>query len=395
MIRNNNELSDSALILLQFALAVGSFAIGTSEFVAMGVLPEMAKSTSVDIATAGYYIVYYALGVVIGAPILAVITAKIPKKTLLICLMLFYAAANALVSLSFSYFTLLLSRGISGLPHGIYFGTATLVASSLVPLNERSKAIGNVMLGLTIAVVVGAPLATYMGQLFSWRVVFLFVSFIALLSAILIYIYLPNNCVFSLSTPVGELQALKDAQVWIILLVVAIGAAGLFSVFSYIKVILMESSGYSLNQVPIIMPLMGVGMVLGNIIGPRIAKRLGINKAIIYCSCYSIIVYALFTWLCNGKVGAAIGCVLIGMSFASMPSMQAKIFAIAKDAKTLSGALIQSAYNVANCLGAWLGGLLISYHFSYGSTGVLGSILTLTGLVIFVLGLNDKKIKKS
>lgn len=276
------EIDSRIRRLAILALAVGSFAIGTAEFVAMGLLPEMARSSYVDISTAGQYISAYALGVVIGAPLLAVATAQISRKTVLIGLMFFYALAN-ISSAFFSDFSILVAlRFLSGLPHGIYFGLAAMVAASMVKTNERSKAVGSVMLGLTIATVLGAPGATWVGQLIGWQIAFILVGMIALLCCLLIWNFLPCDSRTLRTSPLHEMGALKQKQVWILLAMVSVGASGLFSVFTYIKSTLMHISGVSLEWVPFIMPLVGLGMVVGNLLGPKLAIKIGISPMIFF-----------------------------------------------------------------------------------------------------------------
>ncbi|EJF80933.1 MFS transporter [Bartonella doshiae] len=365
------------------ALAVGSFAIGTAEFVAMGLQPEMAQSSYVDIPTAGQYVSAYAFGVVVGAPLLAVATARLPRKIVLIGLMFFYALAN-IASAFFSDFSILVAlRFISGLPHGIYFGLATMVASSMVKMKERSKAVGYVMLGLTIATVFGAPSATWIGQLIGWQVAFIFVGAIALLCCALIGVFLPSFCDVSKTSPLRELSSLKQKQVWFLLVMVSVGASGLFSVFTYIKSTLMYISHVSLNWVPFIMPLVGLGMVVGNLLGPKLAVKIGVSPMIFFALLWSAFVFFLFFFLSYTPFTAALGCFLVGSSFAAMPPIQTKIMDVSIHGQILAGALMQSAFNIANALGAESGAWVLRLGYSYEYTAILGGILTLCGLLIF------------
>ncbi|WP_144754416.1 MFS transporter [Bartonella saheliensis] len=365
------------------ALSVGSFAIGTAEFVAMGLLPEMARSSYVDIPTAGQYISAYALGVVIGAPLLAVATAQFSRKTILIGLMFFYALANIASAFFSDFNTLVVLRFLSGLPHGIYFGLAAMVASSMVEMNERSKAVGSVMLGLTIATVLGAPSATWIGQLIGWQIAFILVGMIALLCCLLIWNFLPYDLRIKRTSPLREMGALKQKQVWLLLTMVSVGASGLFSVFTYIKSTLMYISGVSLEWVPFIMPLVGLGMVVGNLLGPRLATKIGISPMIFFSMLWSVCVFFLFFFLSYAPLTAAIGCFLVGTSFAAMPSIQTKIMDVALQGQILAGALMQSAFNIANALGAEAGALVLKLGYSYEYTAILGSILTFCGLMVF------------
>ncbi|MCZ2204367.1 MFS transporter [Bartonella sp. A5(2022)] len=365
------------------ALAVGSFAIGTAEFVAMGLQPEMAHSSCVSIATAGQYISSYALGVVVGAPILAVATAKLSHKAVLIGLMFCYAFAN-IASAFFSDFNMLvILRFISGLPHGIYFGIATMVASSMVETRERSKAVGSVMLGFTIATVVGAPGATWIGQLVGWQIAFILVGVIALLCCLLIWKFLPSVANAMKTSPLRELSALKNKQVWFLLAMVSIGAAGLFSVLTYIKSILIHVSGVSLEGVPFILPLVGFGMVAGNFWGPKLAIKIDSSLMIFFAMLWSAFVFLLFFFLSYTSLTVVLGCFLIGTSFAGMPSIQTKIMDVAIHAQILASALMQSAFNIANAIGAESGAWILELGYSYEYTAVLGSILTLCGLLVF------------
>ncbi|UTO28979.1 MFS transporter [Bartonella harrusi] len=369
--------------LANFALAVGSFAIGTAEFVSMGLQPEMARSSSVDIPTAGQYISAYALGVVIGAPLLAVATAQLSRKTVLIGLMFFYALAN-IASAFFSDFSILVAlRFISGLPHGIYFGLATMVAATMVEMNERSKAVGYVMLGLTIATVLGAPSATWIGQLVGWQIAFVLVGAIALLCCLLVWKFLPSGLKITKTNSLRELGALKQKQVWFLLMMVSVGASGLFSVFTYIKSTLMHISAVSLDFVPFIMPLVGFGMVIGNLLGPKLAVKIGISPLIFFSMLWSTFVFFLFFFLSHTPLTAALGCFFVGTSFAAMPSIQTKIMNVTLNGQILAGALMQSAFNIANALGAESGARVLRLGYSYEYTAIAGGILTLWGLLIF------------
>ncbi|EJF88920.1 MFS transporter [Bartonella tamiae] len=378
-----NDIDPRSRRIAMFALAVGGFSIGTAEFVAMGLQPEMAVSTNVDIPTAGQYISAYALGVVVGAPVLAVATAKLSRKFVLIALMLCYALFNAASAFATNFDALVTLRFISGLPHGIYFGVAAIAAASMVEVKQRAKAVGSVVLGLTVATVVGAPLATWIGQQIGWESAFIIVGGIALLTALLIWRFLPYMPTAIGASPLTELGALKQKQVWLLLATVSIGSAGLFTVFTYIKSILMEVSGVSIGWVPLIMPLLGIGMVAGNIFGPRLAIRFGGMRTIFFAMLWSSFAFFLFFFLSRSGITAAIGCFLVGTAFASMPSIQTRIMDVAGKAQTLAGALVQSAFNVANALGAESGATLLKMGYHYQYTALLASGLTFTGLMIF------------
>nr|WP_035451227.1 MFS transporter [Bartonella birtlesii] len=378
-----SEIDFRTRCLAIFALAVGSFAIGIAEFVAMGLQPEMARSSYVDIPTAGQYVAAYALGVVIGAPLLAVATAQFSRKSVLIGLMFFYALANIASSLFSNFSILVVLRFLSGFPHGIYFGLATMVAASMVKMHERSKAVGYVMLGLTIATVLGVPSATWIGQLIGWQIAFILVGTISLLCCLFIWKFLPSGLNISKTSPLRELCTLKKKQMWFLLLMVSIGASGLFSIFTYIKSTLMHISGISLDLVPFIMPLVGLGMVVGNLMGPKLAVKIGISPLIFFSMLWSTFVFFLFFFLSYSPLTAVLGCFLVGTSFAAMPSIQTKIMDIALHGQILAGALMQSAFNIANALGAGAGAWVLKLGYSYEYTAVVGSVLALCGALIF------------
>lgn len=369
----------------QLAFAVGGFAIGTAEFVIMGLLPEIAQATGVDIPTAGHFISSYATGVVIGAPVLAVLTAGIPRKTILIGFMLFYALGNIASAAASSYDMFMVLRFFSGLPHGVYFGVSAIAAASMVPVLQRPRAIGNVMLGLTVATLIGAPGGTWIGQLLGWRAAFIMVGGIALLAVLMIWRYAPSVPTAVGVSPFTELSALKSGQMWLLLAIIAIGSGGLFSVFSYIKPVLINVSGVPLSVVPFILPLFGLGMVSGNLIGPRIAVKLGLMPTIFVTMLWSVLAFLVFHFLAQVPLGSAVATFLIGTSFASQPSIQTRIMDVSANAPTLAASLMHSAFNIANAIGAYAGGLVIAAGFGWTSTAWLGAILTFSGFLIFVL----------
>lgn len=366
------------------AFAIGGFAIGTAEFVIMGLLPEVARATGVDIPTAGHFISFYAAGVVVGAPVLAVLTARVPRKILLIGFMLCYALGNIASAAASGYTVFAVLRFLSGLPHGVYFGVAAIAAASMVPSQLRPRAIGSVMLGLTVATLAGAPGATWVGQLLGWRAAFIIVGAIALLAAAMIWRYVPYIPTAVGASLLAELGALKSGQMWVLLAVIAIGTGGLFSVFSYIKPILVNISGVPLHAVPLVLPLFGLGMVVGNLIGPRIAVRLGLMRAIFVTMLWSVLTFLVFHFLAQSPAGGPLATFLIGTSFVSQPSIQTLIMDVSANAPTLAASLMQSAFNIANAIGAYAGGLVIAAGFGWTSTAWLGALLTFTGVLIFV-----------
>lgn len=365
-----------------FALGVGGFAIGTGEFVIMGLLPEVATDIGVSIPQAGHVISAYALGVVIGAPVLAVMAAGWHRRALLIALMAVFAAGNFASALAPGYLSLNLLRFATGLPHGTYFGVAALVAAALAPPDRRARAVGLVMLGLTGATLVGVPIAAWLGQVFGWRAAFVFVGVIALVSVALLRRDIPDIAPAAGASPWRELGALKRKQVWFTLGIGAIGFGGMFAVFSYIKPTLLEVAGLPLAGVPFVLALFGLGMVAGNLVGARLADK-SLMRTIGGLLLWSMLVLSLFPFAAHHVVTASISVFLLGTIVAIAPALQIRLMDVAGDAQTLAAALNHSAFNTANALGAWLGGMAISAGLGWTSTGWVGALLAVAGLGVF------------
>lgn len=382
--------ADRTLLRAVLALGVGGFSIGTGEFVIMGLLPEVAADIGVSIPQAGHVISAYALGVVIGAPVLAVLAAGWPRRALLIALMGIYALGNFASALAPGYLSLNLMRFLTGLPHGTYFGVAALVAATLAPPGRRARAVGLVMLGLTGATLVGVPIAAWLGQHFGWRAAFVFVGLIAVLAMVLLRRGVPDIRAAAGASPLRELDALRRPQVWLTLGIGAIGFGGMFAVFSYIKPTLTEVAGLPVSYVPFVLALFGLGMVAGNLIGARLADK-SLMRTIGGLLVWSVAVLVLFVFAAQHLVTAAIATFLIGTVVAIGPALQIRLMDVAGDAQTLAAALNHSAFNMANALGAWLGGLAISAGLGWTSTGWVGALLGLAGLGIFAWAVADAR----
>lgn len=384
---------DRTLMRAVVALGVGGFAIGTGEFVIMGLLPEVARNLGVSIPEAGHVISAYALGVVIGAPVLAVLAAGWHRRTLLIALMGAYALGNFASAMAPGYLSLNGLRFLSGLPHGTYFGVAALVAAALAPTGQRARAVGLVMLGLTGATLFGVPIAAWLGQVFGWRAAFVFVGLIALLAMWLLRRGIPDMPAASGASPLRELDALRRGQVWLTLGIGAIGFGGMFSVFSYIKPTLTEVAGLPLGGVPFVLALFGVGMVTGNLVGSRLADK-NLMRTIGGLLVWSIMIMVLFVFAAQYIVTAAIATFLLGTIVAIAPALQIRLMDVAGEAQTLAAALNHSAFNTANALGAYLGGMAISAGFGWTSTGWVGAMLGVAGMVVFAASIAlDRRAK--
>jgi DHA1 family inner membrane transport protein len=384
-----------AVILIELALAVGSFGIGTGEFAIMGLLPNVAQEFNVTTPEAGYAISAYALGVVVGAPIIAVLAAKLARQTLLLLLMAVFAVGNAVSAVAPSFESFVLLRFLTGLPHGAYFGVAALVAASLVPPNKRTQAVARVMMGLTVATLLGTPVATWFGQILSWRIAFGAVGFMGALTVMLIWLFLPKDKVQEGASPMRELGAFRRKQVWFTLGIGAVGFGGLFSVFSYIASTATEVAQMPESAVPVMMALFGSGMIIGNLVGAWFADRnlMATIGGVLACS----VVVMTVLWLTAENPYMLSACVfLVGCSVAIGPALQTRLMDVAADAQTLAAALNHSAFNIANALGAWLGGLAIAAGYGFASTGWVGAVLAVAGLVVFGLSLaSDQRSVRS
>lgn len=381
--------STNALAIL--ALALGSFAIGLGEFVLMGLLPEVASDLAISIPQAGYAISSYALGVVIGAPALAIISTRYSRTLMLIVLMALYALGHLASALAPSYSSLLVIRLMSGFPHGTYFGIASLVAASLVPAHQRTQAVGYVMMGLATAALIGVPVASSLGLYFGWRFSFILVAGFALCACLAIWKFVPYETPLAGARISDQLSVFKNKQVWLALTVGAIGFGGMFAIFSYVKPTLMALAGLSEAGVPWILVLLGLGMMLGNLVGAKMADRdlLGTIKR---CLLWSALVCGLYIYTSSHLWLACLTVLAVGTIVAIGPAIQVRLMEVAGKAQTMAAALNHSAFNLANANGAFLGGLVIDLGFGYAATGAVGVVLSFISLGVFYwLSVDAKK----
>jgi DHA1 family inner membrane transport protein len=371
-------------------VALGGFAIGTTEFATMSLLPYLAHDLQISVPVAGHVISAYALGVVVGAPLIAVLSARLPRRTLLTALMGFYALANGVSALAPTYAWLLGLRFLSGLPHGAYFGIAMLSAASVVRTEQRAQAVGHVLLGLTVATIVGVPLADWLGQAAGWRWCFGIVAAMALITATLVALFTPEQQPVRGAGPARELAALRRGQVWLTLAIGAIGFGGVFAVYTYLASTLMAVTGVSPRVVPSVFAAFGVGMTAGNIIVPYFAERAVMRAAglLLLGSAVTLALYsaaAAYLWTVTLDVMA------IGFCGALATILQTRLMDVAGDAQSLAAALNHSAFNVANALGPWLGGLAVAAGFGWTSTGWVGCGLALAGFTAWAVALRSDR----
>jgi DHA1 family inner membrane transport protein len=367
------------------ALAIGAFGIGTTEFVMMGVLPQAAADFGVPIPTAGYLITGYALGVVVGAPLLTASAVRLPRKTMLLAMMGLFTLGNVLFALSPNQEFGVVFRFIAGLPHGAFFGAGAVVASGLVEKGDRAKAVSMMFMGLTLANVVGVPLGTLLGQQVGWRATFLVVAVIGLVAIAAIAKLVPHQGKPEAPSLRGELSAFRRPQVWLALGIVTFGLGGVFACLSYIAPMLTDVAGYSPTNVTVLLSLAGVGMTIGNYLGGRLADKALMPS--LYTALLALaVVLGIFTVTGQDKVGAAITIFFVGLAgFMIGPMMQARIMEKAGGTPSLVSAAVQSAFNIANSIGAYLGGLVIAGGLGLLAPNWVGALLAVLGLSIAVV----------
>jgi len=369
------------------ALALGGFAIGTTEFASMSLLPDFAAGLGVDAPTAGHAISAYALGVVVGAPVIAVLAARLPRRIILVALMAVFAVGNLLSALAPTFGWMMAFRFFSGLPHGAYFGVAALVAASVAPPERRAQSVAMVMIGLTVATIVGVPMANVVGQWIGWRWGFVIVAVLAAMTATAVYVFAPRAPADAGASPLRELGALAKGRVWLTLGIGAIGFGGMFCVYTYLASTMREVTHAS-AALPVVLAVFGAGMTVGTLACAWAADRAQMPAigGVLLWSAAALALYPMAT----GSLWTLIPVVfLIGCGGGLGAVLQTRLMDVAGDAQTLAAALNHSAFNFANALGPWLGGLAIAAGLGWTSTGYVGAALALGGFAIWVVAALD------
>ncbi|WP_225731321.1 MULTISPECIES: MFS transporter [unclassified Nocardia] len=368
--------------LALLALALGAFAIGTTEFVVVGLLPDIADTYAVSIPTAGLLVTGYALGVLVGAPITTGIGARIARKRMLLASMGLLIAGNVLSAVAPAFGLMLTGRIVASMAHGAFFGIGSVVAGSLVAPDRRAKAISLMFTGLAVATVIGVPLGTLLGQQFGWRVTFLLVALVGLAALVGVAALVPNQPAPRDARLRHELAVLGNPQVLLAMAMTVLGFGGVFAAITYLAPMMTEVTGYAESSVTWLLVLFGVGFFLGNLIGGKYADKHLMRM--LYGSLAGLgLALALFTVTAHSKPAAAITVILIGaLGFATVPPLQKRVLDQSAAAPTLASALNIGAFNLGNAISAWLGGLVIAAGFDYTAPNWVG-----VGLVAVALGL--------
>lgn len=365
------------------ALAVGGFGIGLTEFVIMGILPEVAADLHITIPQAGHFISAYALGVVVGAPLLTMFGGKWPGHKVLLLLMLWFTVFNTLSAFANSYTLLLISRFLSGLPHGAFFGIGAVVAGKLAKPGRSARAIATMFTGLTLANVLGVPFGTWLGQHFSWNVSFLLVGVVGLLAMLSIKLWMPELPKSSTEGVKKDLKVLKRGELWMVILLTTIGTGGFFAWYSYIAPLITKVAGHPESVVSYAMILAGSGMVVGNLLGAKMAEKFSPIYAVIIALTLMVIALIANTYLADNKIMVLVLTFSIGtIAFCLSTPIQMAVINSAKGSEMLGSSMNQSAFNMGNASGAYLAGLPIAMGFGLTSATLVGAALAGTGVLL-------------
>ncbi|KGJ04008.1 MFS transporter, DHA1 family, arabinose polymer transporter [Paracoccus halophilus] len=373
------------LKLAILALGLGAFAIGTSEFAAMGLLPWYAADLAVTEPQAGHVVSAYALGVVVGAPITSILGAKLPRRRYLAALIALYGAVNLLAAVLPGYGTLVGMRFLAGLPHGGYLGVAMLFAADAMPREQRARGITQVLLGLTIANIAGVPLAGMLGQGLGWRWGFALPGVLALIAGWLILRLAPSVGVNRTARPMDELKALRNPSVILILLVGAIGFGGLFAVYSYLSAAMLATAQPPGWAVPAMLSAFGIGGTLGSILAARLTMRHGTWGAGFRLMAFMAMTQGFASYAVGNWWLMVLSSLLLGLGSGMVVPLQTRLMDVAGEAQSMAAAMNHAAFNAANALGPWLAGLALAAGWGWRSSGMVAVALSVAGLMAFAL----------
>lgn len=378
------EISTRHRYIAMVAMALGGFGIGTTEFVAMGLLNLIAEDFAISEDQAGHVISAYALGVVVGAPLITTLTGSIPRRRLALLLMGAFVIGNGLSVFAHSYGILMLSRFIAGFPHGAYFSVTALIAASMAPNGKRGKAVALTGMGLSIATVIGVPIAQWLGSTFGWNAAFAMVAVIGVITFVALWFTVPHMTLMPRTKPLTELGALVNSQVLMTLAIGTVGFGGMFAVYTYISWTLTENAGFNGSLIWIPLMVYGIGMVIGTYIGGVLADR-NLEYAILGTLLSLIVVLSAFYFLSHNAVAGIINFGVIGLLGSTLvPNLQTRLMDVAGDAQTLAAALNHSALNMANAAGAAVGGAVIAAGYGYSTPALAGAAMAACGALLWI-----------
>lgn len=373
----------AALLLLTF----GTFVVGTGEFAIMGMLPEFAASLGLSPADAGHAITAYALGVVVGAPLITILGARLSRRELMLVLLLLFCFGNALSVAMPTPGLIEVARFITGLPHGALFGISALVAASMVERSHRGWAVGRVLSGIAISTLIGAPFSTFAANHFGWRIAYLIIGSLGFVTFLGVLRYIPADVPNRKNSPLREVKALGNTQVLLTLLTAAIGFGGMFAIYTYLTSVVQNVTHVPEWEVMLYMVIWGCGMLAGTNVGAWIVDR-NINLAVILALSGSIFVMLLFPYVMHNPLGLMADAFFIPAFVNALgPALQTRLMDFAEDAQTLAASLNHSAFNIANALGASLGSVLLGRQLGYGSLGIGSALLSAGGLAVYFIAL--------
>ncbi|USD24677.1 MFS transporter [Flagellimonas marinaquae] len=383
----NAKTEKKSLPAALWALTISAFGIGTTEFVIVGLLPTVANDLNTSISSAGLLVSLYALGVAIGAPVLTALTSKIARKRLLIGIMLLFIIGNGLATIAPSFTLLILARILTGFAHGVFFSIGSTIAASLVPEDKRASAISIMFAGLTVAIVTGVPLGTYIGQNFGWRATFVGVAILGVIGALASYFLVPSN--IKKSPPlrlVDQLKVLKNPSILLVLGITALGYGGTFVTFTYLAPLLEEVTGFSASMTSVLLLVYGIAIALGNIIGGKVSNKTP-GKALMVMFALQAVVLVVLYFTASSPIWSIVTLFFMGiLAFSNVPALQLYVVKMAEKylpgTEDVASALNIAAFNVGIAIGAYVGGLIVESTLGVAATPWVGSILVVVGFIL-------------
>ncbi len=380
-----------------WALTISAFGIGTTEFVIVGLLPTVANDLNTSISSAGLLVSLYAVGVAIGAPVLTALTSQVARKRLLIAIMLLFIIGNGLAAIAPSFILLILARILTGFAHGVFFSIGSTIAASLVPEDKRASAISIMFAGLTVAIVTGVPLGTYIGQNFGWRATFIGVAILGIIGAVASYVLVPAS--IKTSKPlriVDQLKVLKNRSILLVLAITALGYGGTFVTFTYLAPLLEEVTGFSANMTSVLLLVYGIAIALGNVIGGKVSNKKPGKALMVMFALQAIVLFILY-FTASSQIWSVVTLFFMGiLAFSNVPALQLYVVKMSEKylpgTEDVSSALNIAAFNVGIAIGAYVGGLIVESSLGVGATPWVGSILVIVGFLISLILYKKEKL---